>query len=366
MKIKKIPLMPIFGTLLITALFAGCTSTNYQTPQLTITQPQNGATLSAGNIAITVQVSDFNLVNKLGQANVAGEGHIHYFLDVTPPTTPNKPATTAPGTYVATTEKTNTWTNVAAGIHTFSAELVNNDHTPLNPPIVSTITVTVQGSSPGGSPVISIMQPSAGASLPAGNITISVDVSNFNLVDKLGLTNVAGEGHIHYFIDVAPPTTPGQPATTAIGTFAPTIATTYTWQNVTAGQHTFSVELVNNDHTPLTSPVTATVTVTVTSSGGGQNAVVYLKAQNMAFNRSTISVPAGATVTIHFTNDDSGVPHNFAAYTTSAATNTIFKGTIITGVTTTIYTFTAPSTPGTYFFRCDVHPSMMTGSFIVT
>jgi len=33
---------------------------------------------------------------------------------------------------------------------------------------------------------------------------------------------------------------------------------------------------------------------------------------------------------------------------------------------TTTYTFTAPSTPGTYFFRCDVHPETMTGQFIVT
>jgi plastocyanin len=366
MKIKKILLIPIVGTLIITVLFAGCTSTNYQTPQLIITQPQNGATLSEDNITITVQVSNFNLVNKLGQANVAGEGHIHYFLDVAPPTTPNKPATTAPGTFVATTEKTNTWTNVAAGMHNFSAELVNNDHTPLNPPIVSTIMVTVQGSSPGGSPIINIMQPSAGASLPAGKITISVDVSNFNLVDKLGQANVAGEGHIHYFIDVTPPTTPGEPAITASGTYVPTIETSYTWKNVTTGQHTFSVELVNNDHTPLVPPVTKTVMVTVTSSGGGQTAVIYLKAQNTAFNRSTISVPAGAAVTIHFTNDDSGIPHNFAAYTTSAATTTIFKGTIITGVSTTIYNFTAPSTPGTYFFRCDVHPNMMIGNFIVT
>lgn len=37
----------------------------------------------------------------------------------------------------------------------------------------------------------------------------------------------------------------------------------------------------------------------------------------------------------------------------------------MTGPATTTYTFTAPSTPGTYFFRCDVHPTVMTGQFIV-
>ncbi|MEN6341362.1 MAG: cupredoxin domain-containing protein [Methanospirillum sp.] len=80
---------------------------------------------------------------------------------------------------------------------------------------------------------------------------------------------------------------------------------------------------------------------------------------------STITAPAGAQVTVTFNNMDSGVPHNFAVYTDSSATTPIFKGPIVTGPTTTTYTFTAPSTPGTYFFRCDVHPTIMTGTFVV-
>jgi plastocyanin len=93
---------------------------------------------------------------------------------------------------------------------------------------------------------------------------------------------------------------------------------------------------------------------------------VYLQARNIAFNKSTISVPAGSTVSVHFDNQDQGIPHNFAVYTNSQATNKIFSGTIITGVSQTTYTFTAPSAPGNYFFRCDVHPTVMTGTFIVT
>jgi plastocyanin len=63
---------------------------------------------------------------------------------------------------------------------------------------------------------------------------------------------------------------------------------------------------------------------------------------------------------------DSGIPHNFAVYTNSAATTTIFKGQVITGPGATTYTFTAPDQAGTYFFRCDVHPAQMTGEFVVT
>ena len=74
----------------------------------------------------------------------------------------------------------------------------------------------------------------------------------------------------------------------------------------------------------------------------------------------------GASVTINFTNKDAGIPHNFALYTDSSATKSIFVGQIITGPATATYTFTAPATPGTYFFRCDVHPTNMTGSLVVT
>ncbi len=80
---------------------------------------------------------------------------------------------------------------------------------------------------------------------------------------------------------------------------------------------------------------------------------------------STITVKAGAPVTVNFNNKDSGIPHNFSVYTNSSATTAIFTGQIVTGPATTTYTFNAPSSPGTYFFRCDVHPTIMTGQFIV-
>jgi plastocyanin len=85
----------------------------------------------------------------------------------------------------------------------------------------------------------------------------------------------------------------------------------------------------------------------------------------MAFDKSEITVPAGAAVTIVFNNKDSGVPHNFAAYESSKAQTVIFKGEIITGPTTIEYKFTAPTTLGAYFFRCDVHPVTMIGKFVV-
>lgn len=92
---------------------------------------------------------------------------------------------------------------------------------------------------------------------------------------------------------------------------------------------------------------------------------VNLMAMDIAFDLNMIMAPAGANVTINFNNMDN-VPHNFAVYTNSAATTVIFRGETITGPSTIDYHFTAPTTPGSYFFRCDVHPTVMTGTFIVT
>ncbi len=104
----------------------------------------------------------------------------------------------------------------------------------------------------------------------------------------------------------------------------------------------------------------------VTVGGGSNSITIYLQAKNIAFNLTTITVPAGANVTIIFNNQDSGTPHNFAVYTNSSASTAIFQGSRITGVSSTIYNFVAPTVPGNYFFRCDVHPTLMTGTFVVT
>lgn len=221
-----------------------------------------------------------------------------------------------------------------------------------------------------GMPKIMITSPKEGAMIPSGNVTIMVNVTNFNLVNKLGQANVAGEGHVHYYIDVAVPKTPGKPAVTAVGTFAPTPDPTWTWPNVKPGNHNFSVQLANNDHSPVIPLVYNTVNVSVVANTtlktmAVQNIAVGLIAKNIAFNSSTITVPAGANVTVNFDNQDTYIPHNLAVYTDSSASKAIFQGKQITGPAKTTYTFTAPTRPGTYFFRCDVHPTQMTGQFIV-
>ncbi len=97
----------------------------------------------------------------------------------------------------------------------------------------------------------------------------------------------------------------------------------------------------------------------------GQQTVINLTAHHKQFNMKTMTVRAGAQVVINFHNMDLFIPHNFALYTDSSAKQTIFKGEVILVKKEIVYKFTAPSQPGTYFFRCDVHPTMMYGDFIV-
>jgi plastocyanin len=88
-------------------------------------------------------------------------------------------------------------------------------------------------------------------------------------------------------------------------------------------------------------------------------------AQNIQFDRRTITASAGAEMTITLNNRDAGVPHNIAFYTNRSASSPIQVGELITGPATTVSRFNAPSTPGNYFFHCDAHPDSMTGTFTV-
>ena len=146
---------------------------------------------------------------------------------------------------------------------------------------------------------------------------------------------------------------PGQgnatPTTTATTTVTATIPETTLTATATAFPTTVSTTVST---TTPTTPVSESVTVNLT-------------ARNVAFDTATITVPRSAAVTINFDNQDS-MPHNFALYTNASASRPVYTGEIVTGPRQIAYTFTAPDQPGTYFFRCDVHPVQMTGDFVVT
>jgi plastocyanin len=150
---------------------------------------------------------------------------------------------------------------------------------------------------------------------------------------------------------------------------APTGAGPTPTMNVTPGATENVTPAATENVTPAAMPPVGgqagnmTPTPTATTTAGGA-VTVNIAADNIAFDTSTITVPAGATVTMVFNNQDDGIPHNVAVYDSPLRSEAIFVGEITTGPAETTYTFTAPSEPGTYYFQCDVHPSM-NGDFVV-
>jgi plastocyanin len=82
------------------------------------------------------------------------------------------------------------------------------------------------------------------------------------------------------------------------------------------------------------------------------------------FDTTSLTAPAGEAFTLFFDNMDAGIPHNVSIYSDDTATTSLFVGELITGPDTITYEVPALDA-GTYFFRCDVHPTTMTGTLTV-
>jgi plastocyanin len=67
---------------------------------------------------------------------------------------------------------------------------------------------------------------------------------------------------------------------------------------------------------------------------------------------------------VTFTNDEIGVTHTWHVFNgPDSAAPTLAATQLITGPgATDSVTFTAPTQTGDYFFWCDVHPTIMTGT----
>jgi hypothetical protein len=111
-------------------------------------------------------------------------------------------------------------------------------------------------------PTLTIVTPTPKSTLPAGDVTVVVEVTGAKLAEG----GAANRYHIHYYLDISPPTALGGPATTAPGTWSSTAGTSYVWKNLAPGTHILYVELVRGNDTPLNPAVTASVSVRLVSS----------------------------------------------------------------------------------------------------
>jgi plastocyanin len=84
------------------------------------------------------------------------------------------------------------------------------------------------------------------------------------------------------------------------------------------------------------------------------------------FDKSELTIAADTNVTITVENADDGVRHNFAVYESEddalGGEDPIAETEICTAPC--VDTVTLNLSAGEYFFRCEVHPSQMTGTLI--
>src|SRR5213592_3476809 len=96
--------------------------------------------------------------------------------------------------------------------------------------------------------------------------------------------------------------------------------------------------------------------------GGGPTVTISLTAKGIAFDKTTLSVPAGKPFAIAFDNQDAGIQHDVQIFDNESFTGTpLLNGEIVTGPAKV--TYEAPALdPGTYYFHCSVHPTQMQGT----
>lgn len=129
------------------------------------------------------------------------------------------------------------------------------------------------------------------------------------------------------------------------------------------------VNIANPSGAPSASPtstpsVTPSATVSAPAACSPQGTVLKVTAHNVAFDKSCLAAPANTPFKIVFVNMDTGTPHNVSIFTDAGATKSLFTGALVAGPKTITYQVPALSA-GIYYFRCDVHPTQMFGTFVV-
>lgn len=117
---------------------------------ITITAPKAGATVTAGDVVVTYDVSDVVLV-PAASAQKPEDYHLHAAMDMdasqwigTGNPVPAASANPNPSRLIHTAAKTVTFTNVTAGEHTVTVWLSLASHVSVKPAVSTTVKFTVR------------------------------------------------------------------------------------------------------------------------------------------------------------------------------------------------------------------------------
>lgn len=98
-------------------------------------------------------------------------------------------------------------------------------------------------------------------------------------------------------------------------------------------------------------------TIEVAAGGGEAAEGPTVVAMGLAFDTDVIELAAETATVIRMDNQDAGVPHNISVYADETLAEQLYKAELVTGPAIAEYTI-PPLPAGTYYFHCDVHPTM--------
>ncbi|GLB48506.1 T9SS type A sorting domain-containing protein [Neptunitalea lumnitzerae] len=187
--------------------------------------------------------------------------------------------------------------------------------------IVDNYTVIAQST-----PSLAITNPTDGDLITSGDVTIEFTVANF------AVANGSGDGHIHYTIDGG---------ATVMQYDLNSIALT----GLTDGSHTVDMELVDNNHNPLSPAVTASVSFTVTTGATQIADIAALKAAFANDNSTTTIYELQSTPVVTYSRVISAGTQIYLEDTTggiliwdagSSVLSTMIEGDVVSDLTGTL------------------------------
>ncbi len=126
---------------------------------------------------------------------------------------------------------------------------------------------------------------------------------------------------------------------------------------------------VNGSHTVEVPASVQAAAVATAPAGGGPTAVpgalLITTPSDTKFDKSELPAKAGTQVTVTYDNK-SAIIHDIRFFNGPDAKSPSLAATKLGKNDSQTITFTAPSTPGKYFFHCDAHPTIMTGFLVVS
>ena len=235
---------------------SACEVRDGERPSLTIVSPEDGAEHASSSIDVVVDIDRFTLDTATFPVEDETQsqpfhGHWHlYMADLL-----NDSEFTFVGDQFT---ESALLTDLASGTTWIvAAELVNQNHIRVHGTPIAFAEVDV----PLGSPALEIERPADGFSLNSSSAEVEVDVDGFTLdEDAIGAPNVAGSGHYHVEVGAIDGILEADSAAEI------TRITDLVTGSQSVGGLPITVELVNNDHTPLVPAVKDVTAISIPSS----------------------------------------------------------------------------------------------------